>query len=259
MNDGKRGLVWFGVVLGASLVVTAIIVSYVIYYVKTYNNSVITVTGVATKELKSDDVKWRSTISENTGPTTDDLKAGSVAMQGDLNEVLAYFAQNGVATSDITISPLTVNPMYQTPNGSYTGKFYGGMSGSLSGYDLSQDILVESHNVDGITALAQAASQYLVGKGIVFSSQNPEYYIRNSTLDAIREQMLGEALADAKSRAQAITEGVGAAVGNLRSSSVGVTQITPVNSTQVSDYGAYDTTSIDKLITYLVHATFTMR
>ena len=64
-------MVWFGVVLGASLVVTAIIVSYVIYYVKTYNNSVITVTGVATKELKSDDVKWRSTISENTGPTTE--------------------------------------------------------------------------------------------------------------------------------------------------------------------------------------------
>ena len=259
MNDSKRGLVWFGAILGVSLIVAVVIVSYVIYYVKTYNNAVITVTGVATKELKSDDVKWRSNISENTGPATSDLTSGSAAMQTDLNEVLAYFAQNGVATSEITISPLTVNPMYQTQNGSYVGKPYSGMAGSLSGYDLSQDILVESTNVDGITALAQNASQYMVGKGIVFSSQDPEYYIQNSTLDAIRQQMLGEALADAKSRAQAITEGVGAAVGNLRSSSVGVTQITPVNSTQVSDYGAYDTTSINKLITYLVHATFTMR
>jgi hypothetical protein len=113
--------------------------------------------------------------------------------------------------------------------------------------------------VDGVTKLAQDASQYFVSQGMVFTSQNPEYYISNATLDGIRSDMLAEALSDAKARAQSITEGVGASVGNLRSSSIGVTQITPVNSTQVSDYGYYDTTSIEKLITYLVHATFTMK
>ena len=259
MNDNKSKLVPFGIILGASLIIVAVVVGYVIDYVKTYDNAVITVTGVATKTLKSDDVKWRSNITENTGPAAADLKSGSAQMQSDLNQVLAYFEKNGVATSEITVSPLAVNQVYQTQNGTVTGKFYGGMSGTLSGYDLSQDILVESGNVDGVTKLAQDASQYLVGQGIVFSSQNPEYYISNATLDGIRSDMLAQALGDAKSRAQSITEGVGASVGNLRSSSIGVTQITPVNSTQVSDYGYYDTTSIEKLITYLVHATFTMK
>ncbi len=246
--------------MGISLIVVAVIVSYVIYYVKTYNNAVITVTGVATKEVKSDDVKWQSNFSEQTGATTADLQKGSADMKSNLNTILAYFASNGVATSAITVDPLEVDPMYQTQNGVMSGKYYGGgVGGTLIGYNLTQNINIESGNVDAITKIAQDAPQYLIGKGIVFSSQNPAYYITNATLDSIRQQMLQNALADAKTRAEAITEGVGATVGNLRSSSIGVTQITPVNSTQISDYGAYDTTTADKLITYLVHTTFTLR
>ncbi len=258
MNETKRGLFSFGVVLGVSLIIVAIIVGYVVYYVKTYDNAVITVTGVATKELKSDDVKWTTNFSHRTGPATADLQSGSASMKTDLKTILDYFASSGVATSEITVQPLSIDPMYQTQNGVMSGK-YGGMDGTLVGYNLSQTIVIESGNIDGITQLSQNASQYLIGKGIVFSGMNPEYYIRSSTLDSMREQMLAEALGDAKTRAQAITEGVGASVGNLRSSSIGVTQITPVNSTQVSDYGYYDTQSIEKLITYLVHATFTMK
>jgi hypothetical protein len=260
MNETKKSLVPFGIIMGLSLIIVAVIVSYVIYYVKTYNNAVITVTGVATKEVKSDDVKWQSNFSEQTGATTADLQKGSADMQSNLNIILAYFASNGVATSAITIDPLEVDPMYQTQNGIMSGKYYGGgVGGTLTGYNLTQNINIESGNVDAITKLAGDAPQYLIGKGIVFSSQNPAYYITNATLDSIRQQMLQNALADAKTRAEAITEGVGASVGNLRSSSIGVTQITPVNSTQISDYGAYDTTTADKLITYLVHTTFTLK
>ncbi len=258
MNENKKSLVPFGIIMGVSLVVVSIIVGYVIYYVKTYDNAVITVTGVATKEIKSDDAKWRSSFSDQTGAATADLQKGSADMQNELQTILAYFASNGIATSSITVNPLEVDPMYQTQNGIMSGKYYGA-GGTLVGYSLTQSLLVESGNVDEITKLAQDAPQYLIGKGIVFSSQAPEYYITNSTLDSIRQEMLQKALADAKTRAEAITEGVGASVGNLRSSSIGVTQITPVNSTQISDYGAYDTTTADKLITYLVHTTFTLR
>lgn len=259
MEERKTGqLLWMGVVLGASMIVVALIVGYVIDYVKTYDNTVITVTGVATKQVKSDDVKWQSEFTEQTGPTTADLQQGSAKMQSDLQTILSYFETSGVATSDITVDPLSIDPMYQTPNGVYSGK-YGGVGGTLVSYNLTQDVHIESGDVDGVTALAQKAPQYFAGKGIVFSTNNPEYYLSNGLLDSIRNEMLGEALADAKSRAQAITEGVGASVGNLRSSSVGVTQITPVNSTEASDMGTYDTTSVEKLITYLVHTTFTLK
>ncbi len=259
MNENRRGLWGFGIILGISLIVAVVIVGNVIDYVKTYNNSVITVTGVAIKKVESNDVKWRSTITENAGPSAADLESASRRMHADLDQVLSYFKENGVTASEITVSPLRVNPVYRTSNGMYAGKFYGGMSGTLTGYSLSEDIVVESANVAGVTGVARSASQYLVGQGIVFASQNPEYFISESTLNSIRNAMLDKALANARSQAEAITEGVGASVGNLRSSSVGVTQITAVNSTNISNYGYYDTTSMEKLITYLVHATFTMK
>ncbi len=261
MNENKpRSLVPFGIILGLSLMLTAVIVSWVVYYVKTYNNAVVTVTGVSQKTVKSDVVKWRGTFLRHTGPAESDLKTGSAQMTSDLNTILAYFTSNGIATSSITVNPLSVDPQYQTANGVMSAKFYGGgLGGTLTGYDLSQSILVESDNVDGLTTLAHDAPQFLVGKGIIFSAQSPEYYLKNETLDSLRRGMLQSALSDARDRAKAITEGVGATVGNLRSSSIGVTQITPVNSTLVSDYGAYDTSSVEKLLTYLVHATFALR
>ncbi|MDR3581703.1 MAG: SIMPL domain-containing protein [Candidatus Pacebacteria bacterium] len=260
MNETKekQSFLASSIVIGASMIIVALIVGYVIDYVKTYDNAVITVTGVATKQVKSDAVKWQSELSAQTGPSAADLQKGSLDMQNDLSAVLAYFTSNGVATSDITIDPLSIDPLYQTPNGIQSGKF-GYIGGTLSNYALTQDIHIESGNVDDVTKLAQDAPQYFAGKGIVFSTNNPEYYLKTDTLDALRSQMLGSALADAKSRAQVITEGVGARVGNLRSSSVGVTQITPVNSTEASDAGAYDTTSVEKLLTYLVHTTFTLK
>lgn len=255
----SRPLVVFGTILGISLIITAIIVSWVVYYVKTYNNAVITVTGVAEKQVSSDVVKWHATITRQIGPTSSDLKQGSAGMQSDMNTLLAYFNANGVTSSDISADPLNVTPMYQSQYGVYPGKIGYSSGDTLAGYSLSQNILIQSNDVNGATALAQKAPQYFLDKGIIFSSQPLEYYLSNNLLDSIRQQMLAAALSNAKDRAEAITNGVGASVGNLRSSSVGVTQITPVNSTEISSAGYYDTTSIDKLVTYLVHTTFTMR
>ena len=40
---------------------------------------------------------------------------------------------------------------------------------------------------------------------------------------------------------------------------MGVLQIEPVNSTEVSDYGINDTTSIEKKVVAVVNATFTVK
>jgi len=45
-------------------------------------------------------------------------------------------------------------------------------------------------------------------------------------------------------------------LGALRQARMGVIQITPKNSTMVSDYGFNDTSSIEKEITAVVSATF---
>jgi len=57
---------------------------------------------------------------------------------------------------------------------------------------------------------------------------------------------------NALERAKQIASSTGSNVGALKSASQGVFQITPVNSTAVSDYGNYDTSSINKTVKAVV-------
>jgi hypothetical protein len=56
-----------------------------------------------------------------------------------------------------------------------------------------------------------------------------------------------------------LVDASGARLGELRAVSVGVFQITPPNSTEVSDYGEYDTTTLAKDVTAVVNVTFALR
>jgi hypothetical protein len=68
--------------------------------------------------------------------------------------------------------------------------------------------------------------------------------------------MLGEAAKDAKTRAERIAASTGNTIGNVRSARMGVLQITAADSTEVSDMGIYDTSSVDKDITAVVNIGF---
>ena len=70
--------------------------------------------------------------------------------------------------------------------------------------------------------------------------------------------MVAEATKDAKARAEAIASSTGNKVGAVRSAKTGVFQITSRNSTDVSDYGIYDTSSLEKDITAVVSVQFGM-
>jgi hypothetical protein len=51
----------------------------------------------------------------------------------------------------------------------------------------------------------------------------------------------------------------GGHLGRLRGVDVGVFQVTPRNSTEVSDYGVYDTSTLQKDVTSVVNVTFAVR
>jgi hypothetical protein len=74
-----------------------------------------------------------------------------------------------------------------------------------------------------------------------------------------RVSLLPDALADAKARATKIAESSGARIGKLRSASQGVVQVIQANSTDVSDYGYYDTSTKEKEIMVTVKASFTVK
>jgi uncharacterized protein len=88
-------------------------------------------------------------------------------------------------------------------------------------------------------------------------SQPPQYLF--TKLDDLKVDMIGEATKNAVERGRKIAQSTGRDVGVLRSAQVGVFQITPKNSTEVSDYGLYDTTAIEKKVTAVVNANFSIR
>ena len=68
--------------------------------------------------------------------------------------------------------------------------------------------------------------------------------------------MLAKATGNAKVRAESMVKVSGNKIGFMRSAKMGVFQITPVTSTDVSDYGYNDTSSLDKKVMAVVSAAF---
>jgi hypothetical protein len=146
--------------------------------------------------------------------------------------------------------------MKESGKDSPRGGYYPDPAGRIVAYVVRQPFEIRSGDVDAITALADLASR-MINEGIRVDASPVEYlYTR---LTELRSEMLSEAAADARRRAESIAGSVGSKVGPVRSARMGVFQITPRNSTQVSDWGIYDTSSLEKDITAVVSITFAVK
>jgi len=236
------------VILGLSLIIVAIVVCYTLFDIKGANN-IISVTGSTQKQITSDIAKWRSSFTRTTEASN--INAGYTQMKTDLDSILNYLHEKGITDQEITIDPIVIIPFSDNDSGKY---YYG--AGKPTGYTLTQNITITSNDINKTTNAAQN-SGILINQGIVFSSQPVEYYY--SKLAELRVEMLGLATNDAKLRAQKIAQQAGTEIGDLKSASMGVFQITAPYSTEVSDYGMYDTSTIDKQITAIVKASFEIK
>lgn len=81
----------------------------------------------------------------------------------------------------------------------------------------------------------------------------------STVLKVAKYAALRKAVADAHDRAATIADGLGGHLGAVRSVGLGVYQITPRNSTDVSDYGINDTSSREKDVNAVVTATFAVK
>jgi uncharacterized protein len=75
----------------------------------------------------------------------------------------------------------------------------------------------------------------------------------------LRPKLLADATKDALGRAKVLVDATGGKLGSLRDVNVGVFQITAPNSTEVSDYGVYDTTTLRKDVTAVVNVSFALK
>lgn len=205
----------------------------------------ITVTGSAKKQIRSDLATWNGSFSRQ-GAVLPEVYA---AMKADQAKIKAYLVGKGIPERDITFQPVWTETLYE--GDPKTGR----MTNTVMGYRMRQTVNVRSNDVDKITTLSREASE-LIDQGVVFQSNQPQYFY--TKLNDVKIDMLAEAAKDAATRAERMAAASGSKVGHLRAARMGVFQITPINSTEVSDYGINDTSSIDKEITAVVNAEFAL-
>jgi uncharacterized protein len=230
-------------IIGISLVLAAAVASYAFYAVRSLDN-VLTVTGSAKTAVTSDTAKWKISVARKAFESN--LAAGYPALQKDLDATLTFLKSNGITEDAITTSPVYTEEIY---------KYDGNQSGPRE-YTLRQEITVESDNVSQVDVLSKRINELAV-KNVFIQWNTVEYYVSN--LPELRVSLLGDAIKDAKARASEIAKAGGQRVGALKAASSGVVQVLAPNSIEVTDYGSYDTQSIEKEVMVTARGTFFVR
>jgi hypothetical protein len=227
------------IILGASLIISALVFGLFFYNSRTVDNT-IRVVGTATDRFESDIVKWRLSISRDTGMTG--MKAGYDLINQDMEAFRAALTERGFKPEDITVQPVNTMPYYS--------------DGKQVGYTMMQSVFIISKDIDAIEELALNPGK-ITDRDIVFQYSNLEYYY--SELSEMKLSLLSAATKDARRRADEIASGTGDEIGAIQSARTGVFQITEPYSTEVSDYGIYNVGSRTKDITVTVTVVYTIK
>ncbi len=226
------------------VIVSALIVGSSIVSVKGGNNSII-VTGSAKQQITSDLIVWTGSFNAKAATLVDAYKQ----LEASKVKVNDYLIKKGVTQDKIVFSSINTMINYIVlPNGQYTSQ--------IDYYDLNQTVTISSTEIDKITEISRNATE-LINDGVQFQSNSPQYLY--TKIADLKVTMLAEATKDAKKRAEMIAENAGSSLGGLKYADMGVIQITPLYSNEVSDYGMNDTYSLEKEITAVVHCEFKIR
>ena len=201
----------------------------------------ITVTGSAKTSAVADNAVWTLSVSLSS-PT---VGAAVKKVDADVAALSSYLTQGGIAADALTLGAVSTYANEEYVNGNSTGR--------ILSYRASRDVTVRTSDVQLVSNLSQGIGS-LLGTGINVNNYGPQYYISN--LPELRPELMSEAMKDAKLRAESLTKAVGGSLGSLISVKAGPIQITTPDSTMTADYGAYDTSTINKTVSATVSVTF---
>lgn len=233
-----------GILLGFSFLLVGIIASLTAVSIKNANDT-LTVTGSATANVAADTATW--TVTANRTAYHAGVPSATREVVADSGKIVAYFKKEGVDPAHITVGAVHTNQDYSK---------YSNDPNVPTSYVVSQDVTISSTSPELVQRLSQDTSP-LSNQGIFLTSQDPRYLI--SKLPEYRISLAGEAMKDAKARAEQLVKDSGQSVGKLRAASTAAVQVLAANSLDVSDYGTYDTSTIDKTVMVTVRATFAVR
>jgi uncharacterized protein len=202
----------------------------------------ITITGSARQPIGSNLVRWSVQVD---GRAASPVEA-AVKLKRESAAVVAFLRGAGIHGKDISPEVVQSETIVTRINKHTT----------RTSYLVSQGFDIDTSQIDVVQAAAVRIGD-LLARGIDVSAQ-PLAYI-STDLEEAKLQALSAATAEVRRRAEILVKGLGGKLGRMRASSLGVYQITPRNSTEVSDYGISDTSSRLKDVTAVVSATFAVQ
>ena len=199
----------------------------------------ISVTGSARKPIGANLVRWSLTVRQ----TAPNVALAARRLRGDVAAVERFLRGAGIPADAITPAVVTSEVLVMQLPGHRR----------LVRYRVAQRLDVRTRQIDVVEPVARRIGE-LLERGIDVSARPLRYL--STELTQAKLEALPAATEDARRRAEIIVKGLGGRIGAMRSSSLGVYQVTPRDSTDVSDYGINDTTSREKDVIAVVRATF---
>ena len=238
-GQGRLGMFLLGATLALGFALSAYLLSNAL--VRMRQADTIRVKGTAQTNVTSDLAQWGGDFVVRSA----ELKAGYETLEKH-REAVRQFLAGSLAKEEFCFAAVDIGQeRKKDENGHETNV--------IENYVLRQGFSVSSSKVEVLKALSRSVTE-LIKDGIEISSHSPEYTYGG--IEKLKLDLLGQATRNAHERAQMLAENGGGRVGALASASQGVFQITSANSTDVSDSGTYDTSTIEKTVRAVVTLEF---
>lgn len=205
----------------------------------------ISVVGMSEKDFESDLMVQTFTFSL----LDKNMKEGYTEMKKKSDVVKNFLTANGINMKDVTFKTISTNREEEYVYDRETQRSYY----EFQGYRFTQEVRIESKDIKTLEKLNLAE---LMNDDINVNIYDPSYYY--TKLANLKIQMLEDATKDAKNRAETIVNAAGGKLSGLKTSNMGVFQITAPNSND-EDYswgGAYNTSSKSKRVSITMRLTY---
>jgi hypothetical protein len=206
------------------------------------------VTGSARKRIISDLIEWSASVQSHGA----DRVTASKELRKASEQTVAFLKKQGIKPEEIEPQSAAVKEVFETQ---YLGVPPNRIEKQVSkGFEASQAIVVKSVDMKRIEKASREVTS-LLEEGVVIASAEPAYYY--TRLSELKVEMLAAAAHDARARAENIVKSTGGAqIGKLLGADMGIINVNPANSTETSEEGNNDTSSLEKDIITIVHAEF---
>jgi hypothetical protein len=214
----------------------------------------IRITGSAKKRIVSDLIQWEATIESRAPERT----AAYRNLREGCDKAVAFLKAQGIKDEEIQPQSATFQEEFDKVT---EDKVLPGTTVPIhsekqvsKGFATKESILVRSTDVARIEKASREITS-LLDEGVSVNSGCPNYFYTH--LGELKLEMLAQAAKDARDRAENILHSAGNTnVGKLTVADMGIININPANSTETSNEGNNDTTSLEKDIITIVHAEF---